>query len=400
MNVPDTDTHELMPRSLVARALSFVRVRGLRSLPGRLRRELFSPSTAVGHLLRPILRAPRTALARWRRGQSTFAEPGTLVAFYDCEILPITYDFCWFVVAAELERRRRGFDSVRFLVVAGRSWSSGPESAEYLSVIDAQERHQRIFNILLPIVGLLPAQGGVALLTSRKLASRLADSCYGQSFPRHYFPEFPGPDEPFAGMVCDAARRGVQIPSLQASGAALQSLIEWKQRVCEGRPVVTITLRHSPYLPLRNSNLDAWAEVARALRERGYCPAIVPDTAQTLKGPLQEFDGIVVMPEAAWNVPLRAALYEQAFVNLGVNCGPMGLCWLNARCRHLTFKFNVEGVPAASMEFQRSIGIAPHDPFPFSGPFQRAFSAADDADVILREFDRLCSDMEMHRQPN
>jgi hypothetical protein len=390
------NAQQVRPRSLLARALTYLRERGLRSLPGRLRRELFSPSTVLGHRLRPILRAPRSALARWRHGDSIFAEPSSLVAFYDCEIAPITYDFCWFAVAAELERRRRGFERVRFVIVAGRSWDSGPESADYLSVIDAEQRRLRVFDILVPIAGLLPTQDGIALITSRRLATRLAENCYDQRFPEHYFPEFPGPEKPFSALVCDAARRSERIPSLMAPEGSLRLVRKWIERICNGRPLVAITLRHSPYLPQRNSNIESWARVARKLKQRGYCPVVVPDTGQTLMGPLEAFEDAVTFPEAAWNVLLRAALYEEAFVNLGVNSGPMGLCWLNARCRHLTFKLSVEGEHATSAEFHQSLGLAPHDPFPFSGPFQRVFAAADEEDVILREFDRLCTDLKAH----
>jgi hypothetical protein len=386
---------------MLARALHFVRERGLRQLPSRLWREPFSPSTVWGHRLRPIVRAPRAALARLRNNTYSFAAPDALVAFYDCEILPITYDFCWFVAAAELERRRRGLGSLRFVIVAGKTWESGPESDAYRSVVDAEQRRQRVYDILIPIAGLLPSQDGVALLASRKLASQLVDSCQGRLFPERYFPEFPGPDKPFAGLVCEAARNGETVPSLCAPPAMLHHLEEWKRRVCADRPVVTITLRNSPHLPLRNSNMEAWATVARQLNDRGYCAVIVPDTAQTLKGPLPGFESFAALPEASWNIGLRAALYELAFVNMGVSCGPMGLCWFNARCRHLTFKLNVDGEAATSVEFHKRVGIDPHDPLPFSSPFQRVFTFPDDAPTILREFDRLCLDLKLHHlQPD
>lgn len=295
-------------------------------------------------------------------------------------------------------RRQQGFDSLRFVILGGRSWSSGPESAHYMSIVDSEERQQRIINILVPIASLLPTQDGITVLSSRRLASRLADTCYGRTFPERYFPQFPGPERPFAGTVCEAARSGISIPSLRAPEAALHHLRGWRHNVSGGRPVVTITIRHSQYLPLRNSNLIAWATVARQLTQRGYLVAIVPDTAQTLKGLLPQFEGAVVMAEASWNVALRAALYEQAFVNLGVSCGPMALCWLNAHCRHITFKLNVDGEPATSVEFHKSIGIDPLDPFPFAGPFQRVLTAPDDAEVIIREFDRLAADLEDHKR--
>ena len=77
----------------------------------------------------------------------------------------------------------------------------------------------------------------------------------------------------------------------------------------------------------------------------------------------------------------------------------MALCWLNSSCRHITFKLSTKGEPATSAEFHKSIGINPQDPFPFAGPFQRVLIDPDDAEVIMREFDRFCSDLENSKQP-
>ena len=35
----------------------------------------------------------------------------TLFAFYDLQVSPITFDFLWFLVGADLERRRRGLEA-------------------------------------------------------------------------------------------------------------------------------------------------------------------------------------------------------------------------------------------------------------------------------------------------
>jgi hypothetical protein len=67
----------------------------------------------------------------------------------------------------------------------------------------------------------------------------------------------------------------------------------------------------------------------------------------------------------------------------------MGLCWLNDRCRHITFKLNVDGEYATSPEYHKTLGIEPDDPFPFAGPFQLFTSASDEAGVVIREFERM-----------
>jgi hypothetical protein len=98
-------------------------------------------------------------------------------------------------------------------------------------------------------------------------------------------------------------------------------------------------------MPARNSNLPAWVAFARGLDASRYCPVFVPDTNETIEGLPNELRDFRVFPEAAWNVPLRMALYERAFINLGVNNGPMGLAWLNACVCYATLKIETADVP-------------------------------------------------------
>src|SRR5262245_63366675 len=86
------------------------------------------------------------------------------------------------------------------------------------------------------------------------------------------------------------------------------------------------------------------------------CSFRIPTTPSKGCQVLRDF---LVFPEAAWNVPLRMALYERAFVNLGVNNGPMGLAWLNARACYATLKIETANVPQSSLGFIRSFGFEP-----------------------------------------
>ena len=79
------------------------------------------------------------------------------------------------------------------------------------------------------------------------------------------------------------------------------------------------------------------------------------------------------------------ALYERAYLNLGVNSGPMGLCWLNARSRDLTFKI-ITAAPQTTKASMRHYGFEIGKSLPFATPYQRWVWENDDLDVIEREF--------------
>ena len=129
-------------------------------------------------------------------------------------------------------------------------------------------------------------------------------------------PVFPGPQS-----CLDAARNGeTGIACLRAPEEELRAVDAWTKAHAGSRRVVTITLRRYGYMPRRNSNLLAWIVFARGLDATRYCPVFIPDTNDTIEGLPKELRDFLVFPEAAWNIPLRMALYERAFLNLGVNC--------------------------------------------------------------------------------
>jgi hypothetical protein len=115
----------------------------------------------------------------------------------------------------------------------------------------------------------------------------------------------------------------------------------------------------------------------------------VPDLDQTLNGDTRHLAGFPVLGEAAWNVGLRMALYERAYLCIGVNTGPMGLCWLNANTNYATLKMAPPDVPQTSLAFFRELGFEPGRSLPFATPTQELVWEDDTPEVIARTFARL-----------
>ncbi len=80
------------------------------------------------------------------------------------------------------------------------------------------------------------------------------------------------------------------------------------------------------------------------------------------------------------------ALYERAHLNLGVNSGPMGLCWLNERTRYINFKMLTDAVPQTTPEYMRHLGYEIGGQLPRAKPWQRFVWEDDDHEIIAREF--------------
>jgi hypothetical protein len=93
-----------------------------------------------------------------------------------------------------------------------------------------------------------------------------------------------------------------------------------------------------------------------------------------------------VFVEAAMVLGLRMALYERAYLNLGVNNGPMGLCWLNDRTRYITFKMLSDAAPHTTPEYMEFLGFKIGESLPFATPWQRWVWQDDELDVIETAF--------------
>lgn len=377
----------LMSESLL-RVTDFVRRRGLAEIPRRIKQELATPTTPLGRRIYPAVIAAWGLRRRLSSIRGRNAGAG-LIAFYDLGHWPITFDFLWFLLAAEIARQEAGLPFIHLVLVPPTSWEEGPEEAAYYKVVNGDARRQRLYDILIPACQFLPSITGLTLAESREAASLLANRRPGEKYPHSYFPETPAQFVPFSRVVVDRSRRGGNIPSLRPTAAALAWADAWSQTHMAGRPFVTVTIRDYGYNILRNSNVAAWNSFARELKERGLSVVFIPDMLRSLDATDNPFSDALFLPEAAWNLGFRAAIYERAYVNCGVNGGPMSLCIFNPISRYILFRMVVESDPVGNSEYQRQLGFDPGKPFPFASPFQRIVAEPDELETIRAEFTAL-----------
>jgi hypothetical protein len=389
MSGVDRDMPE--PASGLPRLVFRLRTQGPRWIAKRLSAEALYPTTGPGRLVHALTRRTITAasaLPRLVRRVSVPAFPAaerTLFAFYDLKVAPITFDCLWFLAGADLERRRRGLDMIHVVIVPGPYQGVRRERDDYEAVVDLPNRGERIQNILVQACGLLPSCAAVTQAATRE------EAVFFRSVARHVFPadyEPALPVYPSSRMCLDAARGGEgPIAVLRATPERQRNVGQWlAARGIGDRRLVTITMRGYGYMPVRNSNVAAWTAFARGLDPKRYAVVFVPDTEETMEGIPAELDGSVLMPEAAWNLGLRMALYQKAFVNMGVNTGPMGLCWLNETTRYATLKMAPSGVPQTTIDFFHFLGFEPGCSLPFATPCQQLIWEEDSREVIDRAF--------------
>ena len=354
----------------------------------RYRTPATRPGRAVHSGLRFLLGLLRTPARRAQRVNNvkTVASDDTLYAFYDLQVLPITFDAAWFAVAADLARRQLGLAHIHFVIVPGTRGFVREERAAVEAATDAVARMWKLHNIVVPIFTLLPTTTGFTVLPSRAAASAWCHASGARVYPRLYDPGLPVGYHPTELFDVAKNDRTAAIGVLRAPPQAVRYVERWSAAHLRGRRLVTITLRDYDFMAARNSNTAVWAEFARRLPSSVYLPVFVPDTERALDALPPELAEAQMFSEASWNLGLRMALYERSFLNLGVNCGPLFMSVLNAEMRVLIFRIVTPSVPQTSEAFLRQLGYEIGGQLPFATPFQRLIWENDSLEVIEREF--------------
>src|SRR5262249_28474084 len=119
----------------------------------RYRTPATSPGRAIHRSLRRALGALLAPVRRLRSARADLARAGVLYAFYDLQVVPITYDAAWFAVSADRARRRQGLDHVHFVIVPGKLDGMREERASYEAAVTRDMRVWRLHNVVIPIFG-------------------------------------------------------------------------------------------------------------------------------------------------------------------------------------------------------------------------------------------------------
>jgi hypothetical protein len=268
--------------------------------------------------------------------------PGNL-ACYDLSCAPASYDFLTWLVIAEMNRRERGFPGP--LKVA---FKAGPKDGfrDDNLPVGAEGRREIFDNVIRPALKLVGA-----VETDEAL-----EGC------RYHYT---------MNTVSDAARNGIDVPSLKATAEDLARVDTY----LNGQRPIVITLREAEHWPQRNSNLDAWLKFAAWVKE----PVIfVRDTAKADE-PLP----FPTCPEASRDIGLRTALYERAKINLFVSNGP-GVIPVYSDSPYLLIKPLADDY-IVKMEdwWRKGIGVAPGEQFPWAKPNQRIAWCDDSFENIM-----------------
>lgn len=361
-----------------------LRTQGPRYLARAPLNEFVHPRLAITQRLRDAIIAvhdrwihPRPSRGAWGGDHLQFV--------CDLSVAPVTFDFASYLAAAELERRRRELHGIEVIFLLGPHGGVRRELPEYEAAVDPTARLWRLRNLLIPLLTFLPSVRGFAVCDTRLQAEAVIACDPALLYPADY--RLALPRHPSRRVVYDLSRAGMPVwPMLCASEAGLRFAYSYLARVTKGRKAVVITLRDYAMSPQRNSNSAAWIEFADGLDPENYAPIFVRDSETAMNAPVEGLGRHAVCEAASWNLEIRMALYQLAWLNLAIMHGPMELCWFNEHARYVVFL--KAGLSHVSSETELADAGHPAGlQLPFAKPWQRIAWEADDLPIIRREFE-------------
>jgi hypothetical protein len=246
-----------------------------------------------------------------------------VIAVYDANKCPVTYDFVVFASMAKTYARGR---PLHFVFVPRPDGTFAKPNKFNASVdLNRAECEYRFRHIVLESVPLFGATFTVC--PDREFARTLI---HGDVYPVGYTLDKPVFDYQNDGVVRTFQEFGPLVGPEPSERA-----IEYVSKYLDGKKrVVSLTLRQSRF-PIRNSNIDAWSEY---IAERTDCHfVIVPDTDKAFKDFRPGF-----MTQASVSVDIRLALYKLADLNCFTSNGCGALIWFSDK-PYLFFKAGADG---------------------------------------------------------
>lgn len=283
-------------------------------------------------------------------------------AFYDFACSPYSYDFAVFLMAA------RANDCEEVVLVPGKRMVKGPDGkpVEFQKCTPGEQEY-RLNGI---IKGLCPK--AIECRTREEAKTLWHEDC----FPPGYTVE-----QPVQAHTVGAILKQLRImPFMPTEEYTNQVTADgWNDP-----KMAVITIRQSHIKSGRNSTIEEWVKAADWMQSIGMDPVFVPDTEY----PDQPFGDHKSCKKAAMDVQYRLALYEKAYLNIGVNNGPMALNMFSRRPM-LYFRPITHGYYESTAEFWRSCGVPVRSQMPWFSILQRIiWEGTDDFQNIKLNVER------------
>lgn len=267
----------------------------------------------------------------------------TLFAFYDLSYNLPCFDVTTFVVLAEMERQKQNKKHIQFVIVPSRS-----EGEQGLNVYhETSDVNWRIEKLVKALFSCLPACIGIDQPFSKDFIQNYKNLNV-TTYPDNYFNN----PRQLAGdfsVLKSYASNNVKLSNLAPPKQACEIVDSYISNQIGNKKLITITLReYWSNAEQRNSNFTAWLDFALSLDQDEYFPLIIRDTYKVGEPLPKKYSSLPTYPTAAIDLTIRLALYQRAYVNMGVDNGPLYPISYLSGARSIIFRWCTNDIPNLS----------------------------------------------------
>lgn len=285
-----------------------------RRFVSKLKHEFSAPSNS-------LISAARKIYSMFVSNKSVLLDDNEdrLLFVYDTLLNPVTFDFLHYLYYAESLRQQSGKAHIDILLVSRPNLTASREE-NYIAAIGSDNIDWRLSNLVVPLTRLFRFVERVYIV-DKDAAFEIVKGY------RNIYPEGYGYATPKTAIVRLDAPEFKYFPALTISETA-RDIIEAYFPVADSRKIVTITLRTYDYISARNSDIASWVDFAGELDPLKYRVVFLPDASIHGVAKLKKINQFEIFDSACWNIELRAALYQRAWMNMGVVSGPLAISGL------------------------------------------------------------------------
>ena len=256
-------------------------------------------------------------ILRYFFGISSFSNinKSSLLFVYDLELNPLTFNFGQHLANASIFSKKKSLKNIDLLII--NSSSSNPIKTKKLKLfMSDHEANNRVYEIIVSTFRLSYQSNNLYLSSSKdKNIKNIIDS-YKYIYPEGYSVIRPLPC-PYKLPDVEASTFFPMLePNLRGKEIIKKYLENFKDK-----KIITFTFRDLKHEVNRNSQYGEWLKFSEYLLKKNYKVIIVPDPLNYNPKYFEKFVGCHVAELVLWNINLRAALYEFAFLNCSVSSG-------------------------------------------------------------------------------
>lgn len=321
--------------------------------------------------------------------QDLNVQKDTLYCIWDLNISPNSYDYVAHVFHCEYQRILRQLKYIHFVFHKNNGYVQKNESFS----------NWRLNQILLPITDLIPSKSGITVdLNGCSTVQFISSIPKENLFPKKYTITHPKTIYAIPGFSFENDKKDlisredldkiIPKPTLKAPQDAIDYLEGWVNH--SDKKLIVITLRESNSLPARNSLVEEWIKVGNFLKKSNYRVVFVRDTSKAITDQISFTNlGFEEFQAASFNVSIRMALYERAYLNLSVNNGPSCLLLMNKNTKFIIFKFIADSKGGADKEFFKRVGFPVGSQVNCCNTHQKIIWDVDNYENIINEFKQM-----------